>query len=230
MGKLLHLCSKIKMKSFSIILLGLFFSCCKHPHPEFVRIEFELPATITPVRDTVNLGDTLLFSMNFPDILKDAVSGNSYKIKNFSFNLFLRATRIGDSTKSMALQELATHKFTYFSILGGFVNTSSVATHFRLNYNPDNYQASCKILPKERGVYVFGIVYEIPSDNGIPDSILSLPDANGKKQIPFLISPIFLFNNGNTNFSLLQKNAKVPNTIYGGPTTDLRGFYTFAVK
>ncbi len=215
---------------YAITIILLFYSCHKPKPVDLVRMDFELPATFTPVKDTVQLSDTLLFTMNFPDTLREANSGNFYKIKNFPFNLYLSAIRIGDSTKSMGQQELATNKFTYFSILGNFLNTNSVSTLFKLNYIGNRYQASCKILPKERGVYVFGIVYVIPTDSNIPDSILSLPDVDGKKQILSLRFPVFLFNNGNTNFSLLQKNAKVGAVINGGITSDYRGFYTFAVK
>lgn len=189
-------------------------------------MRFELPATITPIRDTINLGDTLLFTMNFSDTLKDAGSGNRYKIKNFPFNLFLSASKIGDSSKTVTQQIDYTDKFLYIDILGNFINTSSISTNFKLIYNPNNYFASCRIVPKERGIFSFRINYYKPNDEGIPDSILTLPAApNGKRQIPFLKFPVFIFNNGNNNFSLLKKNSKVI-----GDPFDWRGYYTFAVR
>ncbi len=220
------------MKIFLIFIISslLFFSCGKDKDKpyEFVEMRFELPATITPIRDTITLGDTLLFSMNFSDTLKDAASGNSYKIKNFPFNLFLSASKLIDPTKAFSFQELATHKFRYYDIVGNFVNTSTVATHFKLQYISDSYKAICKILPIERGVFVFNLAYVKPTDEGIPDSILTLPNApNGKKQIPFLKFPVFIFNTGNNNFSLLQRNVS---DIAIDKSFEWRGTYTFVVR
>lgn len=217
------------MKSMLYLLLisfVFFTGCVKDKNYEFVEMEFELPATMTPERDTIDLGDTLLFKMDFSDSLKDAKSGITYKIKNFPFNLFLSATKIDDSTKGLGYQVLSTHKFTYTSLIGNFVNTGRVATHFKLQYSTNNYQAICKIKPNETGVFVFDLVYMIPKDDQIPDSILSLPiSPNGKRQIPYLRIPKFIFNNGNTNFSLLRKNC-----IVAGDSTRWSGFYTFYVR
>ena len=213
---------------FLIACAVALLSCGKDKPYEFVEMKFELPATMTPIGDTINLGDTLLFAMNFSDTLKDAASGNSYKIKNFPFYLFLSASKLVDPSKAFNFQELATHRFTYTSIIGNFVNTGTVSTGFSLTYSSDTYKAVCKIKPTERGIYSFNIVYKKPTDTGIPDSILTLPPApNGKKQIPFLIFPVFIFNNGNNNFNLLQRNVS---DIAIGKSFEYRGYYTFVVR
>jgi hypothetical protein len=218
------------MKTITFFLLtGLIIHSCDKNNPyEFVEMNFELPATITPGRDTIDLGDTLSFSMNFSDTLKDARSGNSYKIKNFPFNLFLSASKLIDPTKAFSFQEFATHKFTYINSIGNFVNTGTVATHFKLQYSADRYKAICKIVPKERGVFVYNLNYRKPTDTGIPDSILSLPNTStGKKRIPFLIFPVYIFNNGNNNFPLLYRNV---NDIPLANALEWRGTYTFVVR
>ena len=218
----------MNMKSlFYLLLVSIvaFTGCVKDRHYEFVEMKFELPATMTPERDTINLGDTLLFKMDFSDSLKDFLTGKSYKIKNFPFNLFLSACKINDSTRGLG-ENLSTDKFTYTSIIGNFFNTGYVSTLFKLQYSSDKYQAICKIKPNERGVFVFNLVYSYPKDYAIPDSILTMPNSpNGKKQIPVLKSPKFIFNNGNTNFSLLKKNCKV-----AGDSSEWSGFYTFYVR
>lgn len=217
------------MKSlFYLFLISIVFftSCLKDRHYEFVEMKFELPATMTSERDTINLGDTLLFKMDFSDSLKDFLTGKSYKIKNFPFNLFLSSSKIGDTSKSITQQPDYTDKFLYVNISGDFVNTGDISTNFRPVYNQDSYSALCKIIPRERGIFSFRINYYIPTDDNIPDSTLTLPNAlNGKKQIPFLRFPKFIFNNGNTNFSLLKKNAKV-----AGDSTEWIGCYTFVVR
>jgi hypothetical protein len=66
------------------------FSSCHKPKNEYVEMIFKLPFTITPTKDTINVGDTLTLEANFSDSLKEEFSGRYYRLKDFDFK-----TRMG---------------------------------------------------------------------------------------------------------------------------------------
>src|SRR5215208_8543783 len=111
----------LSMTCFAFINLC---SSCHRPRNEYVEMIFKLPLSITPVRDTINIGDTLTFEANFSDSLKEVFSGKYYRLQNFDFRTRVAFNLLRDSSVGLDQQPGAAGAFTITNEFGGITGLS----------------------------------------------------------------------------------------------------------
>lgn len=72
---------------FPILILGLLFQACTKKDCDFdgAEYEFELPASLSPARDTFRVGDTIFISSSFNDEVFEFKTQMKYSLVNFRF-------------------------------------------------------------------------------------------------------------------------------------------------
>lgn len=217
------------MKPFYFFILFLIFiaSCGKDRNYVIVDMRFEIPYSVTPIKDSILLTDTLTLTLQFSDSVKDRNTNKNYKVKNFNWGLFLSISKLVDSTKTISSQIYATSNFKFLTSSGSLQNLRSTGIDIYFLYTNDQYKLIAKIIPLQRGTYTLSMIPSIRSDNGFPDSVLTLPNnSEGKRQIPYYTFPYLIANNGVNNFNLLALNANVGNS----QSSEWVSYYTFVVK
>ena len=214
----------------SFAFLNLFSSCHK-PQDEYVEMVFKLPLSITPTKDTINVGDTLTMEASFPDNLKDEFSGEYYRFQNFDFKTRIAFNKIGDTSLLVSQQPGATNAFTVTNELGGITGLSETFGGINLVYENNTYKLKTKIVPKQRGVFAIALFSQLFGKQMKLNFIDLGQSSIGGKKIALLDNIWYLFNGGNTHFDLFSKNSKVGNISL----TEERNFeteatYTFVVK
>src|SRR5215208_4124551 len=100
------------------------FSSCHKPTNEYVGMTFTLPLSIAPIKDTINLGDTLTLEANFSDSLKEVFSGKYYSLQNFDFRTGVAFNLLRDSSVGLDQQPGAAGAFTITNEFGGITGLS----------------------------------------------------------------------------------------------------------
>ena len=68
-----------------ILIVGSGSSCNKEVRPKKVTFDFLVPITITPLKDTISVGEELTFSTLFSDSVYDMNSAKRYYLPNFNW-------------------------------------------------------------------------------------------------------------------------------------------------
>lgn len=213
-----------------IILLTLTGARCgDDKDPVYVFLIFEIPITIHPPNETINLGDTLWLEGDFPDTLRDIRSGIFYKLEDFDFKSKICINRLQNNELYLSEQQPA---FGAFNYVGGTSQTSSVCGNLIFSYVNNYYAYKVGLTPITTGV--FNIFINRPIDlNGMPEDRIDLEPyidlgytADGRKRIPVYEAFQFVINNGTTNFELYKQHCKPGVDVV--PSEEL-GSFTFRV-
>lgn len=195
---------------------------------------FEVPLNISPIKDTINLGDTLVLQANFPDTVKELNSGKYYRLQNFDFK-----TRIGFFTfhtnsinLSISQQPGAGASFVINNEIEGVKGTTETFGDLVLSYDGKSYKAKTKLIPKQRGVYAINFYSRYINDDDFPLDFINVGiDGNGNKRIALMRNVWYTVNEGQTNFDLYRKNTKTGDL--NSPQNrhyEMKSTYTFAVR
>jgi hypothetical protein len=139
---------------FSTISL-LFNSCIKEKcQINGGHYEFEIPATLTPAKDTFQVGDTITIVSSFPDEVYERKTDKTYKLENFSF---YPGTEIVKIDSSVAIPAIV----NYFDLLidtaqDYHLQVFSSGTHGiigQYQYINNNYSLNFKIIAKRSGLF-----------------------------------------------------------------------------
>jgi len=118
--------------------------------------EFEIPATLTPAKDTFQIGDTITIISSFSDEVYERKTDKYYKLENFRFYPELRIREISVSPANEAavsnfevLIDTATnfHRIDYSTGEVGYIGEYS--------YSNSRYELEYKLIPKASGFYHF---------------------------------------------------------------------------
>src|SRR5215208_2966658 len=129
------------------------FSSCHRPRNEYVGMTFTLPLSIAPIKDTINIGDTLTFEANFSDSLKEVFSGTHYRLQNFDFRTRVAFNLLRDSSVLISQQPGTAGAFTITNELGGITGLSESFGGVNFLYENDRYKLRTKLVPKQKGVF-----------------------------------------------------------------------------
>jgi len=115
-------------------------------------LEFDLPLKVYGVKDTIGLGDTLRIRLDVPDRLVERSNGELYSFIDYDFELISYIGRV-DSMPTVADTKL------YFN----WIDAEGESTYFggvyiiSPKYHDNTYQYEALIIPKQKGLYVFGM-------------------------------------------------------------------------
>lgn len=225
------------MKNELFILLGIIIlisctSCGKDKPKEAVYFKLTYPISVTPIKDTFNIGDTLFLEANFSDTLLDIVSNKTYILPDsFNFGSFLSIVKLTDKNISYGNMPSAVQAFNYQNYKGGITGIGSESVHYQEIFNNKRYFFKYAIIPNAIGVYSLwpiGKIFEAPNDN-----LSFLGDlgynANGVKRYACQLIFYPNINNGNTNYDILQQNC-IPFDETPHSLPNKNQFFTFVVK
>lgn len=117
--------------------------------------EFEIPATLTPAKDTFHIGDTITFISSFSDELYERITNNIYKLESIRFYPETSIHRIDTIGKIDDFSEFeiiidSIYDYNFFSYSSGAITL--VGDFF---YNANMYKLDFKIIPKIPGLFFF---------------------------------------------------------------------------
>ena len=194
---------------------------------------FEMPVTISPVKDTVSIGDTLWLEINVTSLLKDRESNTVIDVKDqmltWDENMMIFFRKIVFPSKHIADQEDAVSKFDFIYETGKFVKyTGNLAKGMEFYYNNGQYLLKTGIIPKESGIFFFTFMFDNKSTN-VHDSEfdVNLTDTKCKEVLSEIYYEVNKQNDGsyNTNRDVLLQNLTEPYS------SELDKFtYTFIVE
>jgi hypothetical protein len=214
------------------ILIGGSGSSCKKEVPrEQVRFDFLVPITITPLKDTISVGEELTFSALFSDSVYDMKSAKRYYLPNFNWRPMIFIKKLVAPEKALSAQLFAGSKFEYINVVGSFIIVADVAATMKYVYENNQYKLTVKIKPKEKGVFSvsFGNDFN-PNSVKLPQEFA--PSMSGITYDPVIGDMRNQINNGQTNYHILKQHCSVEPPGLAAIDTWLykNSMYTFVVK
>ena len=214
------------------ILIGGSGSSCKKEVPrEQVRFDFLVPITITPLKDTISVGEELTFSTLFSDSVYDMKSAKRYYLPNFNWRPMIFIKKLVAPEKALSAQLFAGSKFEYINVVGSFIIVADVAATMNYVYENNQYKLTVKIKPKEKGVFSvsFGNDFN-PNSVKLPQEFA--PSTSGITYDPVIGDMRNQINNGQTNYHILKQHCSVEPPGLAAISTWIykNRMYTFVVK
>ena len=214
------------------ILIGGSGSSCKKEVPrEQVRFDFLVPITITPLKDTIGVGEELTFSTLFSDSVYDMKSAKRYYLPDFNWRPVIFIAKLVAPEKYLSAQPYAGSKFEYMNVVGGFTRANDIAATMNYVYENNQYKLTVKIKAKEKGVFNVTFANDfLPGQVKLPQEFApSLPSLTKEPVIGDMRNQI---NNGQTNYHILRQNCLVETPGLAAIDTWLykNSMYTFVVK
>lgn len=210
---------KKAIHSFFLTAVALvnIFSSCNRPKEEYIEMKFEIPLTVTPIKDTINIGDTLTLETNFPDSVKEVKSGRYYKLQNFDFKTTISFLKLTSTSLFLAEQPGNTSDYAIVPLEGTIKNISESFADLAFKYSNGIYSAKVLLIPKAKGAFNIFIFSKYAGKNSYLDSLKLPVSSSGNKQIPFLTDVHYVINNGNTNYELLKQHSKLGSVVNPTP-------------
>lgn len=214
----------------------LVFGCgCHKRKDQTVEFKFQIPLSITPVKDLINVGDTLTLKANFPDSVLEVNSGKRYKLPDFNFRTRIAFMQLSDTALFLSQQPGSSSSFRILNEIGGVVDVGETFGSLQFNYANNFYQLRTKIVAQKKGVYTINFFW---NDVGISTTGLDFiklgETESGGKKIATLVNIWYIINDGQTNFNLLKsthiKLTSFTNPIPDNISAEQKGTYTFVVK
>ncbi len=148
------------MKALNIIIclfLLSFFSCIKKDCQIDGSYQFEIPATLSPAKETYKIGDTISISSRFSDQVYEAVTDQFYPLVDFKFYPTFELNEISDSIIDQgALNNFEVIIDTVKYDLTEFIYSSGSVTYDgQYLYKNGVYSLEYKLIPKATGLYDF---------------------------------------------------------------------------
>lgn len=225
-------------KLFSIFHIPLLFlllvggSCRKKETPrEQVRFDFLIPISVTPIKDTISVGEELTFSTLFSDSVYDMNSAKRYYLPEFNWKPLIFITKLVAPEKYYSDQPSAGSKFAYVNLVGSFTKVDNIGANMQYVYENNQYKITVKIKPKESGVFVISFSNDFsPGEIKLPQEFS--PNLPGIIKEPVIGVMRNYVNNGQTNYNLLKQNCLVETPGITSTSTWLykNSTYTFVVK
>ena len=214
------------------ILIGGSGSSCKKEVPrEQVRFDFLIPITITPLKDTISVGEELTFSTLFSDSVYDMKSAKRYYLPDFNWRPMIFIAKLVAPEKYLSAQPSAGSKFEYMNVVGSFTRANDIAATMNYLYENNQYKLTVKIKAKEKGVFNVTFANDfLPGQVKLPQEFA--PSMSGITYDPVIGNMRNQVNNGQTNYHILKQHCSVEPPGLAAIDTWLykNSIYTFVVK
>ena len=145
--------NKIIKKTLAISIILLLQACIfSKDKCDYIPYLFEVTVEISPIVDTVFVGDTLWLSAQFSDLVYEKNTAEFYKLENFDFHTHFGLARIDTE----AWQDANT-KFAFLLEKGelNYIPLTSNLSKIIIGYEYENNEYSFRIgtIPLEKGTY-----------------------------------------------------------------------------
>jgi hypothetical protein len=214
-----------------ILIVGSGSSCNKEVRPKKVTFDFLVPITITPLKDTISVGEELTFSTLFSDSVYDMNSAKRYYLPNFNWRPMIFIKKLVAPEKALSAQLFAGSKFEYINVVGSFIIVADVAATMKYVYENNQYKVTVKIKAKEKGVFSIDFSNDFnPNSVKLPQEFA--PSMSGITYDPVIGDMRNQINNGQTNYHILKQHCSVEPPGLAAIDTWLykNSMYTFVVK
>ena len=135
-------------------------SCCKDKCESDGGHVFEIPVTLSPARDTFNIGDTITVTSIFPDELRDTRRDMNFKLKDFKFFPKTEIVRIDTVGSIVAFgnnfEVLLDSVYDYYIFEYSDGGDGLIGEY---NYSNNTYSLSYQFTTKKSGLYMFEQFY-----------------------------------------------------------------------
>jgi hypothetical protein len=216
---------------FLLFILAGGSSCKKEDRREQVRFDFLVPITITPLKDTISVGEELTFSTLFSDSVYDMNSAKRYYLPDFNWRPMIFIKKLVAPEKNLFNQLRSGGKFEYINVVGSFTIVDDIAATMKYIYENKQYKLTVKIKPKEKGVFSIDFANDFsPGQVKLPQEFA--PSVSGITYDPVIGSMRNQINNGQTNYHILKQNCLVETPGMAAIDTWIakNSMYTFVVK
>ena len=214
------------------ILIGGSGSSCKKEVPrEQVRFDFLVPITITPLKDTISVGEELTFSTLFSDSVYDMKSAKRYYLPDFNWMPMIFIAKLVAPEKYLSAQPSAGSKFEYMNVVGSFTRANDIAATMNYVYENNQYKLTVKIKAKEKGVFNVTFANDfLPGQVKLPQEFA--PSTSGITYDPVIGNMRNQVNIGQTNYHILKQHCLVETPGLAAIDTWIykNRMYTFVVK
>lgn len=154
------------MKTYNLILLALLAvfllgACLSKECKEIVghgsNYQFVIPATLSPAKDTFRVGDTIMITSVFDDMIYERLTQEHYQLIDWELLYHITIDRLD------VVEHHASDVISYFDLIikegheEGIFQYSTGATAFLADYTYNNgtYSLSYELVPQKSGAYVF---------------------------------------------------------------------------
>ena len=221
------------MKQLLIVFASSVFAAgsCEKYHPKDIRQVLPLmPVSITPLKDTFNVNDTLLFEIDIPETLKDSLSGQLVTCKNFNFSSTLRLRKLTDSTNSIRDQPGNGSDYEIIAASVGTIQSppSTIFADWNMQYQNMRYKVKAKLILKNTGIMTISPLYLSPNQT---QSATMGTNPDGETVYASFSQIKYFINNGLTNFYIYKQHCKeVPFPNDSDNWVENTGTFTFVVR
>ncbi len=214
-----------------VSFFNIYGSCHKPPQNEYIDFRFEVPLSITPIKDTINAGDTLTLQADFSDLIKEVHSGNLYELKGFDFRTRIGFFKIGDTSLTLAYQPGNAGTYKIIPQTGAITDLSQTFGGVMFDSSNNRYKLKVQLIPTQRGVSSISFFSRYVGGATELNFIQLGSTAAGGRKIANLRNIWYIINNGNTNFDLYKKNSKLGNlNLIDERNYAMEATFTFVVK
>lgn len=151
---------------FGILCLILISTSCSKKKKKCSRgYDLEHPITVFPIKESYNIGDTIWFEMNFPNVFNSLVT-NNYSGQKFNENIhlidfdfrrtFLSFFELNDSSENVAGQSKSIWKesFDPIYVTGNIIQELPDGPEYKLIYQNNSYHLKIGMILKKSGVFL----------------------------------------------------------------------------
>lgn len=207
------------------------FSSCHKSNDETVWLTFEVPLTITPTKDTINVGDTLTLEANFPDSVREVTTGKFFKLESFDFRTSVGLVRFGDTSIPISQAPGNTSSYKITVRTGSLSGLSETFGNITFAYSGNRYSLKIQFVTSQKGVSAISFFSKSSRTTILLSNIDLGPSMYGGRKIAAFKNVWYVINNGQTHFDLYRKNSKVGYLDSPDENNyETQATYTFVVK
>ena len=226
----------------ALLLLGgcTATSCSKEPQIEIVRLEFEAPLRLGPIRPAYAVGDTLWLVADFSDSLAELNTTRRHHLPPDRFDLRTRMVfnRLVNPVGTLVQQPGAGEAFRAVNRVGQLTDQTARFGAVAFVHACGRYRARIGLVALSPGVFGLSFISAAlgqgPGQTRADLSFLRLPPAaNGTARVAGFRGLYFPLNDGDTNLALLRAHITLGSDTAPSPSNlayEYRGVYTFTVR
>lgn len=120
--------------------------------------QFEISATLSPVRETYKIGDTISINSRFSDQVYEAKTDQYYLLENFNFYPAMIISEISNEEQDRSalnnfefIVDTTRYDFEKYT----FSSTGGVSYKGQFNYFDNQYSLEYQFIPNTPGLYIF---------------------------------------------------------------------------
>jgi hypothetical protein len=186
---------------------------------QWSHFTFEHPVSVYPIKESYNIGDTIWFEMNFPDVFNATVKNNyngyyrteTLQLKNFDFHRnFLSIFKLSDSTLSVTGQTKGkwAESFTGIYEVYDMIQELPDGPEYKLLCENNYYKLKIGVKLRVSGIFLYNPIFMhyYPESQGKLNEVEIRPECR-REHIEDIRFPVNKQPNGThiTNYHLFEQ-------------------------